>query len=328
MRFERIAVLGGCGFVGNSLCNRLAQENRQLRVLTRNRERNRENMILLPNLELVQADVHEPDELDRHLAGCDAVINLVGILSEPGNDGKLFHRVHVELAEKLLACCKKNGIHRILQMSALNASAQGTSHYMRSVGQAEDLLHRNDGTIHVTSFQPSVIFGPRDEFFNAFARLSGYIPICFPLACPNTRFQPVYVLDVAEMMARALDDPLSYGKRFRLVGPQILSFAELVRYTMTVSGRRRVLIPLPDGIARIQARLFDLLGPLLALVGIEKMFSVDIYNSLQQDSVSEHNDLDFYGIQATSLESVVPAYLANRTQRGRYSLLRSQSGRS
>ncbi len=323
MKIERIGILGGTGFVGTSLCNRLAKEGYSLTVLTRNREYKRDNIILIPNLDLIETDIHDPRQLTRHLAGCDAVINLVGILNERGNKGRGFHQVHVALVEKLLDACRQNNIRRVLQLSALNADPRdGASHYLRSKGKAEDLLHQNQDEIKVTSFRPSVIFGYGDKFFNRFAGLLKFSPGAFPLACYGARFAPVHVLDVVEMITRSLNDPASYGKRFNLCGPEIYTLAELVTYIMAQTGRRRILLLLPDVLARLQALGFDLLGVLFYYAGMEKPFSMDNYHSAQQDSICATNDFRFYQITPTAVEAVVPAYLAGQTMRGRYHYFR------
>ena len=320
MLIKRIAVLGGAGFVGRSLCNRLSKEGYALRVLTRNREYNRENLILLPRLDLVQTDVHNPERLRQNLAGCEAVINLIGILNEKGNDGAGFLQAHVKLAENLIQACRANGIRRVLQMSALNADASnGASHYLRSKGRAEDLLHARDPELRVTSFRPSVIFGPNDSFFNRFARLLRLAPVFFPLACHNARFAPVYVLDVVEMMSRSLKDPQSYNRKYQLRGPKTYTLRELVEYTARVIGVRRRIIPLNDRLSRLQAAVFDFVPG--------KPFSTDNYLSAQTDSVCEANDLARCAIEPAALESVVPGYLNRRSYRSVYARFRGQSRR-
>ena len=320
MLIKRIALLGGAGFVGRSLCNRLAEAGYAQRVLTRNREYNRTDLILLPRLDLVSTDVHDPKRLRQDLAGCDAVINLIGILNEKGNDGAGFLRLHVRLAENLIDACEANGIRRILQMSALNADASnGASHYLRSKGRAEDLLHAAGPELRVTSFRPSVIFGPNDSFFNRFARLLRFTPLCFPLACHNARFAPVYVLDVVEMMARSLKDPDSYDRKYQLCGPKTYTLRELVEYTAKVIGLRRRIIPLNDRLSRLQAAVFDFVPG--------KPFSTDNYLSAQTDSVCEANDLARYALTPTALESVVPGYLKRRSYRSAYARFRRRSRR-
>lgn len=320
MSIKRIAILGGTGFVGQALCNRLSSAGYEFKVLTRSREYNRDKLILLPGCELIQTNVHDTERLSEHLSDCDAVINLIGILNEKGNSGKGFKHAHVDLAEKLITACEVNNIHRLLQMSALNANAEtGKSHYLRTKGEAEDLLHTNDAGIHVTSFRPSVIFGAQDSFFNRFASLLRITPLFFPLACSSSKFAPVYVGDVVEMMVRSLNDPNSYDKRFQLCGPKVYTLKELVRYTADTINIKRTIIPLNDILSRIQAAVFDFIPG--------KPFSTDCYLSAKTDSVCECNDLADYNIEAKTLESVVPNYLNNTFYRSRYMDFRSTARR-
>lgn len=310
MKIQRIAVLGGSGFVGTSLCNLLAGAGYTLRVFTRQRARRRSNLILLPELELRELDIHDPAALVSGLSGCDAAINLVGILNERGTDGSGFQHAHVALAEKLLQACRENNIRRILYVSSLHADARGASHYLRSKGQAEDLLHNNACGIRVTSFQPSVIFGPRDHFFNRFASLLRLCPV-LPLACPRALLTPVHVLDVAEVMMRSLRDSRSYGRRLVLCGDDSYTLLGLVRHTRKLLELKRLILPLADGPSRLQAWAFDLLAPLFNVLGIIRPFSMDNYRSLQQGRRTPRHDLGFYGLRARNMETEVPGYLCH-----------------
>ena len=312
MLIKKICILGGTGFVGRSLANRLTHSGFELRILTRNRERNKENLILLPAVELVETDIHDAEQLKRQFTGCDAVINLVGILNEHGRNGRGFQRVHVELMKKIIDACAANNIGRLLHMSALNADAdRGPSHYLRSKGLAEDMAHEAGRLgIKVTSFRPSVIFGRGDSFFNRFARLLQLTPLCFPLACANSRFAPVYVSDVAEAFAQTLSDPDSYGHRYNLCGPKVYTLQELVNYTAACIGVKRYIIPLNNMLSRIQAAVFDFVPG--------KPFSTDNYFSATIDSVCDCDDLTRFVSLPMSVEAVVPQYLSHRSQRARY----------
>jgi NADH dehydrogenase len=319
MLIRTLCILGGTGFVGRTLANRLSREGLRLRILTRDREANRSSLILLPNVDLIEANVHDPAALALHFAGCEGVVNLVGILNERGRDGSGFRHAHVDLARKVVEACRRTGVRRLLHMSALNADAKaGPSHYLRSKGEAEDLVH-GAADLRVTSFQPSVIFGREDGFFNRFARLLRLTPAVFPLACPTARFAPVYVGDVTEAFWRALADPGSYGRRFRLCGPREYTLQQLVEYTARCIGARRRVLPLPDVLSRYQAALFDFVPG--------KPFSTDNYLSTRVHSVCSCNDLPAFGIAPVAIESVVPAYLSRQDQVTRYGQLRSQSRR-
>ncbi len=303
MKIERICVLGGTGFLGRTLCNRLVRENLRLRILTRNREKNRHKLILLPGVDLVQCDVHDKAALRRGLEGCQVSINLVGILNERGRDGAGFQRVHVELNRKLAVACLAAGVSRLLYVSALNAGAAAArSHYLRSKGAAERLL-LGEPRLQVSVYRPSVIFGREDRFLNRFRKLLSLTPpgLPFPLACAAARFAPVWVEDVAEAMARTLRSADGAGRIYELCGPRVYTLQELVRYVAAQSGLSRWILPLGAPLSRLQAAVFDFVPG--------KPFSTDNYYSARLDSVTENNQLPKLKITPTSLEAVAPAYL-------------------
>ncbi|MEJ2761989.1 MAG: complex I NDUFA9 subunit family protein [Gammaproteobacteria bacterium] len=304
------------------LANRLVNHGYTLRILTRDRERHKQNLILLPGTDLVEADIHDANALTEQIAGCDAVINLVGILNERGGENGSFRHVHVELMEKIIRSCRANGVRRLLQMSALNADAKNApSRYLRTKGEAEDMAHAARD-IRVTSYRPSVIFGDDDSFFNRFADLLKLAPGIFPLACAHARFAPVFVGDIAEVFIHTLKDPDFYGRRLDLCGPHVYTLQELVEYTATCLGLRRKVIPLPDFLSRMQAAMIDMAGFMFNLTGVEKPFSMDNYLSMKVDSVSDANDLPAIVPQPTAPEAVVPQYLAGHTYRSHYDQFR------
>lgn len=299
MKTRNLCVLGGTGFVGRQLLNQLTPGGHRIKVLTRRPERHRD-LRVLPTVELLEADVHDPVVLRETFRGCDAVINLVGILNEAGQG---FAAVHVKLPRKIAQACKEAGVRRVLQMSALHAdAANGSSHYLRTKGAGEDLMHAAaaDG-LQVTSFRPSVIFGPRDSFINRFAGLLRLAPYLFPLACPDSRFAPVYVGDVARAFIIALENGATIGNRYDLCGPRVYTLREIVELTAREFGLRRKIIGLNDTLSRWQARLFEFVPG--------KPFTLDNYRSLQVDSVCHgDNGLLQLGITPTSLEAVLPRY--------------------
>ena len=322
MIIKKICILGGTGFVGTTLANRLVNRGYSLRILTRDREAHKQNLILLPDTDLVQTNIHEQDALVKQVAGCDAVINLVGILNERSSNGSGFRSVHVALTEKVITACRVNGVRRLLHMSALNADARNApSHYLRTKGEAEDKALAAQG-IYVTSYRPSVIFGDGDGFFNRFARLLKLAPGVFPLACANARFAPVFVGDVADTFIQTLADPDYYGRRLNLCGPHTYTLQQLVQYTADCTGVRRLIIPLPDFMSRMQAAMFDMAGFVFNLTGIEKPFSMDNYLSMKVDSICETNDLPVLVPNPATVEAVVPQYLAGHTYRSHYDQFR------
>lgn len=292
----RIVVLGGTGFVGRHLVPRLCALGHQVTVLSRNREAQRE-LLVLPRASVQSCDVYSQTQLAKHLKDADVAINLIGILNEPGRNGRGFERAHVQLTQGLIAACKASNVPRLLQMSALNAG-RGRSHYLRTRGLAEAAV-RESG-LAWTMFQPSVIFGPGDGLFARFHALLKLAPV-LPLARAGAKFAPVYVGDVVQAFARALGDPASLGQTYELYGPQVMTLAEIVRYTARHAGLRRLVIPLPDALGRLQALAMDFVPG--------KPFSTDNYLSLLTDSVGGIDGLYRLGIEKTAIDAIVPALL-------------------
>ncbi|MBT8125779.1 MAG: complex I NDUFA9 subunit family protein [Gammaproteobacteria bacterium] len=311
MKNLTICILGGTGFIGSHLCAELVGRGHHLKVLTRQRERHRA-LLVLPSLDLIQVDIHNESDLKQHFENCDAVINLVGILNEKGHDGSGFKVAHVELARKVITMCSTHKVPRLLHMSALNASPDEKSFYLRTKGEAENYVHTFAANkIAVTSFRPSVIFGAEDSFINRFANILKITPIMFPLACPDTKFAPVYVDDVVQIMANALTDKQTFGQRINLCGPKQYSLKELVKYVAYMSNLRRTIIGLPNWASKLQANILEFLPG--------KPFSVDNYLSLQKDSVCSDDDI----LCPTSLESIVPGYLQNKSSHKQFRAKRS-----
>jgi NADH dehydrogenase len=292
MQQRNFLVVGGSGFVGRHLVAALAARGANVTVPTRRRERAK-HLILLPTVDVVEADVGDSGALARLAAGCDVVVNLVGILHGPG-----FKAAHVELAQAVVNACHKAGVRRLLHMSALGADPAAPSEYLRTKGQGEQAVRAADD-LEFTVFRPSVIFGPEDRFLNLFARLAALLPVLV-LGSPEARFQPVYVGDVVRAMLAALDSREAPGRSYDLCGPQEYSLRELMQFVCAATGRRRLIIGLPDSLSYLQAWALEMLpGPLLTR---------DNYRSMQVASVCE---CEFpFGIQPTPLAAAAPAWLS------------------
>ncbi|MGH8319558.1 MAG: complex I NDUFA9 subunit family protein [Steroidobacteraceae bacterium] len=294
-----ICVLGGTGFVGTELVTRLVRKGHWVRVSTRSPGHG-QHLKVLPTLELVTANVHDPRTLGQLLAGMDAVINLVGILNQ--SRGATFQSVHADLAVKVIAAARAAKIRRLLQMSAVGADRErGPSRYLRSKGEAEAHIRAAAAHLDFTIFRPSVIFGPRDSLTNRFAALLRLPGGFLPLARSQARFAPAYVGDVADAFVRALENAKTHGETYELCGPQILTLEQLVRLTASVARLPCRILALPDVLGRLQAALLGLLPG--------KPFSLDNFRSLTSDSLCTQDGFARLGITPRHMMAVLPFYL-------------------
>jgi uncharacterized protein YbjT (DUF2867 family) len=304
-----ICILGGTGFVGTHLVTRLSDAGHRVKVLTRDREKHR-HLLVLPELRLVNADVHDAGQLASQFMGVDVVVNLVGILNERGRRGAGFRHAHTDLAGKVVSACRSAGVKRLLHMSSLGAHATvAPSHYLRSKGAAEELLRRECGTtLPYVIFRPSLIFGRGDSFITRFARLIRAIPMVFPLARATARFAPVFVGDVVEAYLRCLFDSRHDRSALELCGPEVFTLREIVEFTASTLGKRRLVVGLADWIGRTQAFVMDFVPG--------KPFSSDNFRSLTIDGVCAHDGFAALGIEPHSMRGIVRQYLGETSTSG------------
>lgn len=308
----RVLILGGTGFVGRALLRRLSQAGHRLTVLVRRPERHRD-LLLIPNVRLVET-VHFSDLfLRKQLREQDAVINLIGILHEKGKT--TFEQVHVDLARKLVAACSVEGVSRLLHMSALGASLDAPSVYLRSKAKAQALVH-NSG-LAVTSFAPSVVFGQGDHFVSTLYQMMSVLPV-MGVVCPQSQLTPVWVEDVVDVMVKSLVDKFAIGQHYELCGGRTYTMLELVRLIGEFVPSHTRLLPLSDGASRLMARFMGVMPT--------PLFSLDNYRSLQVPSVC-HSSMPFL-IQPKSLRSYLVQTQGVGLTRDRYTIMRELAGRN
>lgn len=313
MELKNVCVIGGSGFVGRHILHLLAAGSCNVRVPTRRRERVKQ-LILLPNVDVVEANVHAEAELAQLVRGMDAVVNLAGVLHDARGE-RGFEQAHVELPRKVIAACQANGVRRYVHMSALGADVNGPSKYQRTKGAAEALVRAS--LLDWTLFRPSVIFGRDDNFLNLFALLLKLAPVMF-LASPNTRFQPVFVEDVARAFVHSIADVATCGKSYDLCGPRVYTLRELVALVGQMTGHRRPIIGLNAPLSYLQALVLELLPG--------KLMTRDNYYSMKVDNVSAEPFP--FGIVPASIEVVAPAYFGNDSPRARYRAYRDRARRN
>jgi len=309
-----ILVVGGSGFVGRHVINRLVDRAYRVLVPTRRRDRAR-HLFLLPTVEVIQCDVGDPTVLARLATEVDAVINLTGIINETRRE--TFDKVHVDFTREIVTACRAAGVRRLLHMSALNADPDGPSRYLRSKGAAEALVATSG--LDWTIFQPSVIFGREDNFLNLFARLLKLPLPIIPLASAGSRFAPVYVGDVANCFVHALTDDATVNQRYPLCGPKVYTLRELVEYVGEVSGNRRVILALPPSVGHLQAATLERLPG--------RVMSRDNLRSMEKDSVCDCPFPAVFGFAPMALEAFAPTYLSPDSIHSRFDGFRSSHSR-
>jgi NADH dehydrogenase len=302
-----VTVFGGGGFIGRHIVQRLAAAGHTIRIAGRDTERAARLCTMggVGQITPVAASITDEASSARAVAGADIVINLVGILFESRAGD--FQRIQAEGAGRVARLAAAAGAKHFLHLSAIGADAGSQSLYAqtKAAGEAAVLAAFPSAII----LRPSVVFGPDDQFFNRFAGLAAMLPF-MPVVSGETRFQPVYVGDVADAAMAALADPAAAGKVFELGGPRVMSMRQVLRYILDVTGRRRPMIALPEGFVRLQARL----GELLPTPPITR----DQLILLGKDNVVSPNALGFQalGIEPKAVEAIVPAYLARFRQGG------------
>ena len=320
MDIKKVLLLGGSGFVGTYIVNRLSQRGIEVTVPTRRRERTKA-LIMQPGVTMPEADISCEQTLTELMRGHDAVINLVGVLHSSDvilPYSRDFAQAHVELPKKIVAACKATGVRRLVHMSALNADPKGPSEYLRSKGDGEAIVLAVQGELDVTVFRPSVMFGLGDAFLSMFASILKKVPV-FPLGFGHARFQPVWAADVADAFVDSLSDVTTYGQAYELVGPKTYTLRELVDYAKELAGSTAKIVSLSEGWAYLQAGLMWL-AP-------SPMLSPDNLRSMEKDSVAEAGSKQPANWRPTALEAIAPTYIALNTPKGKLDTFRYRAGR-
>jgi uncharacterized protein YbjT (DUF2867 family) len=293
----RIFLAGGTGFVGGHLRCALLEQGYDLRLLT-----HRKTVCLEPGIEQVEGDVTRPETYAGALAGCDAVINLVGIIREFPSRGIIFERLHGEATRSLLLAARKGGVRRFLQMSALGTGPNAVSSYHQSKYRAEEEV-RCSG-IDWTIFRPSVIFGPKDDFINRFAGFVRKFPAVPVIGDGSCLVQPIDGGDVARCFTMALEMPETVGKTYELCGPDRITYLELITFIAGVLGKRSVRT------VKLPLSLMEMVTPFLQRFSFFPV-TRDQIRMLQEDSVCDGAWRETFRFDPVGLEEGIRAYLGN-----------------
>jgi uncharacterized protein YbjT (DUF2867 family) len=320
-----VTVFGGSGFLGRYVVRALARRGYRVLIATRRPDlaRHLQTLGAVGQIHAVQANLRFPDSVAHAARKADHVVNLVGILKESGR--QLFDAIQAEGPGLIAAAAAPDA--RFVHVSAIGADAHSLSLYARSKAEGEAAVRaaRPDAVI----LRPSILFGPGDSFFNRFASLARMLPV-LPLAGAETRFQPVFAGDVAEVIAKAIDGAVPGSRTYELGGPEVRTLEALVRYVLEVTERRCGIVALPWRVARSQGSLIGLLDRLtLGLIPDEFVITRDQVTLLERDNVvskeakSEGRTLEGLGISPTALEAIVPSYLVRFRKTGQFDLKRT-----
>ena len=309
-----VTVFGGSGFVGRHVVRALAKRGYRIRVAVRRPDLagHLQPLGSVGQIRAVQANLRYPESVDAAIAGAVGVVNLVGILAEGGR--QRFLSVQAEGAASVARAAARHGISSLVHVSAIGADANSASLYAQSKAQGEATsLAAVPGAMIL---RPSVIFGAEDNFFNMFAGLAQIAPALPLIGGGHTRFQPVFVGDVAEAVARALDGAAKPGTIYELGGPEIRSFRELLDILLKEIGRPRLLLPLPFFIAKLQASFLQLLPKPLLTVDQVRLLEKD--NVVSEQALSEARTLSGLGITPTAMAAILPSYLWRYRKGGQF----------
>jgi NADH dehydrogenase len=317
-----VTVFGGSGFVGRHVVRALAREGWRVRIACRRPDL---AFFLQPlggpgQITAVQANLRHPESITAALRGADAAVNLVGILAEKGR--QKFATVQAQGARSVAEAAKAAGIAQYVHISAIGADPNSTSAYARSKAAGEDAVREAVPTGVI--IRPSIIFGPEDDFFNRFAAMARFFPI-IPIVGADTKFQPVYVGDVAQAVALALDGKATPGAIYELGGPEVKSFAELIDYVLAVTQRQRRVVKLSFRTGKFVAAVTQFFSKLtLGLFPKLLTMTGDQVELLRHDNVvsaaakAEGRTLEGLGITPHAIEAIVPSYLYRYRKTGQY----------
>lgn len=305
-----VTVFGGSGFLGRNAVRALAKAGYRIRVAVRypNQAQYLPPMGSVGQIQLMKCNVLDQDAVARACQGADAVVNLVGILAPAGGQG--FDDVHVAAVGNIAMAAKAAGARTLVHVSSLGADPEAESHYAKTKGEGEKLLREEFS--NATILRPSLLAGPDDDFFNKFAALARILPMLPLIGGGHTKFQPVFVGDVADAIVKCVSDTATKGKTYELGGPGTYSFKALMQLVLQETGRSRLLLPVPFWLASIKAMFLQFLPG--------KLLTPDQVTSLKADNLVSPNALTFkdLGIAPDSIEAILPSYLWRFRPRGEY----------
>lgn len=310
MNDKVLTIFGGSGFIASELVYKLSENFKEVRLLSRSVE-NCKNLKVIKNVDIFLYDPSNISSFTKYLKDSHVVINTVGILNQSRKS--TFEDIHFNFVKNLVNKSRENNVYKFVHLSALNADQNGPSRYLQSKGKADEYIcASNESKFKTVIFRPSIVFGEKDSFFNRFNKLLKYIPI-FPLACPESMFSPIYVKDLSNFVAESVLTSKYDNQVNDVTGPKNYSFKELIKYILSITKAKRVIIPLNHTLSYLQAVGFTYIVP-------GKIFTTDNFKSLQINNISST------GLKGkTTIEEIVPSYLSKKNNK--LDIYRKDAGR-
>lgn len=309
-----VTVFGGSGFVGRHVVRALAKQGYRVRAAVRRPDLAHylQPLGTVGQIQAVQANLRYRWSIERAVEGADAVVNLVGILHETGR--QKFNAVQAYGPGAIAEVAKDAGIDAITHVSAIGADADSASVYSRTKAAGEKGVF--DTLPNSTILRPSIIFGAEDNFFNQFARMAQLSPVLPLIGGGETKFQPIFVGDVAEAVALAVQGETKPGTIYELGGPEVKSFRECLELMLEIIDRKRILAPIPFPLARMKARFLQMLPSPLLTVDQVRLLEAD--NVVSEAAISEGRTLEGLGIEKETMASILPSYLVHYRPQGEF----------
>jgi uncharacterized protein YbjT (DUF2867 family) len=322
MTAKLITIFGGSGFVGRHVVRALAKRGHRIRVAVRRPDLagHLQPLGTVSQIQPIQANLRYPNSVAAAVKDADAVINLVGILAETGR--QTFSSVQAEGTRAVAQACQQAGISNFVQISALGADANSNSIYSQTKAYGEHIAQ--ELVPNATIIRPSIVFGPEDNFFNQFAALARVLPVLPLIGGGETKFQPVFVGDVADLIARVIDGEAQGGRVYELGGPDVMSFKQILEYILKVTGRKRLLLPLPFPVAMVQAAIMEWLPGQMLTRDQVRLLAID--NVVSDAAHTEKRTLEGGGIHPSSVEAIVPSYLYRFRKAGQFEKQKAETG--